>query len=76
MISKGFLYHMVRVKDLDSEIHPIESVPVMSVFSKVLPNDHPSIHPEGEIDFCIDFLPGTYPICIPFYQMTLAELKE
>ena len=27
MISKGFLYHMVKVYDLDSEIPPIESFP-------------------------------------------------
>ncbi len=27
MISKGFLYHIVKVYDLDSEIPPIESFP-------------------------------------------------
>ena len=32
MISKGFLYHIVRVQDLDSEVPLIESVPVVSEF--------------------------------------------
>ena len=43
MISKGCLYHILRIKDLDSEIHPIESVPVVCEFLEVFPNDLPSI---------------------------------
>ena len=35
MISKGCLYHIVRVPDLDSEIPPIESVPVVNEFLEV-----------------------------------------
>ena len=35
MISKGCLYHIVRVKDLDCEITPIESVPVVSEFFEI-----------------------------------------
>ena len=50
MISKGCQYHIVRVQDLDSEIPPIESVPVGSEFLEVFPNDLPSIPPEWEID--------------------------
>ena len=69
MISKGCLYHIVRVKDLDSEIPPIESVPAVSEFPKVFPNDLPDIPPEWEIDFDIDLLPDTNPISIPPYRM-------
>ena len=32
MISKGFLYHIVRFPDPDSEVPHIESVPVVSEF--------------------------------------------
>ena len=43
MISKGFLYNIVRVQYLDSEIPPIEFVPVVSEFPEVFPNDFPGI---------------------------------
>ena len=49
MILKRCLYHIVRVQDLDSEVHPIESVTVVSEFSEVFPNDLPDIPPEREI---------------------------
>ena len=39
MISKGCLYHISIVQDLDSEIPPIESFRVVREFSKVFPND-------------------------------------
>lgn len=32
MISNGFLYHSVRVNDLDSDVPPIKLVPVMIEF--------------------------------------------
>ncbi|TMX05241.1 hypothetical protein EJD97_000237 [Solanum chilense] len=69
MISKGCLYDIVRVQDLDSEIHPIQSVPVMSEFLEVFPNDLCGIPPEREINFGIDLLPEKNPISIPPYRM-------
>ena len=41
MISKGCLYHIVRVRDLDSEVPLIELVPIVREFPKVFPNDIP-----------------------------------
>ena len=67
MISKGCLYHIVRVQDLDSEIPPTESVPVVTEFLEGFPNDLPVIPPEREIDFGIVLLPDTNPISIPPY---------
>ena len=75
MISKGCLYHIIRVQDLDSKIPPIESVPVVNEFSEVFPSD-PGIPTEWEIVFGIDFLPETNPISIPPYRMAPAELIE
>ena len=43
IISKACLHHIVRVQDLDSEIPPIESIPIVSEFPKVFPNDLPII---------------------------------
>ena len=45
-VTKGCLYHIVRVKDLDFEIPPIESVPVVSEFPEVFPNDPHDIPPK------------------------------
>ena len=76
MISKGYIYHIVRVQDLDSEIPLIESVPVVSELPDVFPNDLPGISPEREIDFGIDFLPDTNLISILPYRMAPSKLKE
>ena len=72
MISKGYLYHLFRVKDSRSKTLTLESVPVVSEF----PEDHPGVPPEREINFGIDLLPDTQPISIPPYRMSLTELKE
>ncbi|KAH0709324.1 hypothetical protein KY284_010751 [Solanum tuberosum] len=76
LISKSCLSHIVRVKDFESEIPPLESVPVVKEFPEVFSNDLPGIPPEREIDFGIDLLSDTQPISIPLYQIALAELKE
>ena len=76
MISKGCLYHIGRFQFLDSEIHPIELVPVVREFLKVFLNDLSDIPPEREINFGIDLLVDTNPISIPPYGMASEELKE
>ena len=67
MISKGCLYHIVRVKNIDSKFPPIESVPILSEFWEVFPNDLRGISPEREIYFGIDFLTDKNTISIPPY---------
>ena len=62
MISKGCLYDIVRVQDLDSKAPPINLVPVLSEFPEVYPNELPNIPPEWEIYFGIILLPDTNPI--------------
>ncbi|KAH0658259.1 hypothetical protein KY289_027007 [Solanum tuberosum] len=76
MISKGCIYHLVRVKDVESETPPLESVPVGNEFLEVFPNDLPGLPLEWEIDFGIDLVLDTQPISIPPYIMALIELKE
>ena len=49
MTSKGCLYHIVRVQDLNSEIYAIESVPVVSEFSEDFPNDLPVFLSNGKL---------------------------
>ena len=76
MISKGYLYHLVRVKDSSLETPTLESVLVVCEFPKIFPKDLPGVPSEREIDFGIDFLQDTQPISILPYRMALAELKE
>ena len=65
MISKGYLYNLVRVKDSSSENPTIESVLVVSEFKEVFPKDVPRVPPVMEIDFGIVLLQNTQPISIP-----------
>lgn len=76
MISKGCLYHLVRVNDPSAESPSLQSVPVVNEFPEVFPEDLPGVPPDREIDFGIDVLPYTQPISIPPYRMAPAELRE
>ena len=76
MISKGYLYHLVRVKDSSLKTPTLESVPVVCEFPKVFPKDIPRVPPEREIDFGIDILPDTQTISVPPYRIAPGELKE
>ncbi|KAH0716653.1 hypothetical protein KY290_012914 [Solanum tuberosum] len=76
LIFKGCLYHIVRVKYLELEIPPLESVPVVKDISEVFSDDLPGIPPEREIDFGIYLLSDTQHISIPPNRMAPAELKE
>ena len=61
-VSKGCIYHLVRVNDSSVEIPPIQSVPIVREFQEVFPNDLPRIPLEREIDFGIDLIPDICPI--------------
>nr|XP_016463287.1 PREDICTED: uncharacterized protein LOC107786335 [Nicotiana tabacum] len=76
MISKGYIYHLVRVKDADAQIPTLQSIPIVNEFLEVFPEDLPGVPPNREIDLGIDLLPGTKLISIPPYRMAPAELKE
>ena len=76
LISRGCIYHIVRVRDDSVESPTLESIPVVSEFHEVFPKDLPGVPRDREIDFRIDVLPDTQPIPIPPYRMDHAELKE
>ena len=40
------------------------------------PDDIAGFHPEREMEFTIDLIPGTEPISIPPYRMAPVELRE
>ena len=68
MIAKGCIYHLVRVRDENSE------TPVVNEFIDVFSEDLPGIPSKREIEFGIDLLPDTQPISISPYHMAPAEL--
>ncbi|XP_070034287.1 uncharacterized protein [Nicotiana tomentosiformis] len=76
MISKGYIYHLVRVRDADAHSPTLQSVPIVYDFSEVFPEDLHGVPPDQEIDFGIYLLLGTKPISIPSYRMAPTELKE
>lgn len=46
MIGKGCMYHIVRVKDVESEFPSLKSVPLVREFLEAFPNDFPRIPPK------------------------------
>jgi hypothetical protein len=54
-------------------------VPVANEFADVFPEELPGMPPDRDIEFVIEFKPGTTPIYKTAYRMAtleLAELKE
>ncbi|XP_070029224.1 uncharacterized protein [Nicotiana sylvestris] len=76
MISKGYIYHLVRVRDAEAKPPTLQSIPVVNEFSDVFPDKLPGLPPKREIEFSIDVLPDTQSIFIPPYRMDPTELRE
>ena len=73
LVSKGCIYHIVRVNDSSVEVPPLQRFVIVSEFLKVFPDDLPLVPPEREIDFGINFIPDTRPISIPSHRMAPPE---
>ena len=59
LISKGCIYHLVRVKDIKSKTPTLQLVSIINEFFDVFSDDLPGIPPDREIEFGIDLLPDT-----------------
>ena len=55
------------MRDVSADTPTVESVLVVSDFPDVYLVDLPSMPPDRDIDFCIDLVLGTQPVCIPSY---------
>ncbi|XP_075103124.1 uncharacterized protein LOC142177942 [Nicotiana tabacum] len=53
IILKGYIYHLVRVHDMEVKSPTLQSVPVVNEFPDVFPDELPGLPPEREIDFAI-----------------------
>ncbi|WMV55510.1 hypothetical protein MTR67_048895 [Solanum verrucosum] len=76
LVSKGCVYHLVRINDSSVDIPYIKLVSVVKEFPEVFPDDLSGVPSEREIDYGIDLLPDTRPISIPPYKMALTKLKD
>ncbi|XP_070045890.1 uncharacterized protein [Nicotiana tomentosiformis] len=76
IVEKGCDVYLAYVRDVSVDTLTVESVLVVRDFANIIPADHPSMPPDRDIDFGIDFLPGTQHISIPPYRMAPIELKD
>ena len=72
MITKGYIYHLVHVQDIDARSLALWSIPIVSKFVDVFLDELPSIPLEWKFDFAIDMLPITQPISIFPYRLAPA----
>ena len=54
----------------------IEEVPIVQEYPDVFPKERPGMPPDRDIEFIIDFIPGTVPIAKRPYRMASTELAE
>jgi hypothetical protein len=71
--AKGVANH-AKVNQLDASQGP--EVLVVSKFPDVFPEELPGMPPDQDIEFVIELMPGTAPICKGPYRMTTPELVE
>lgn len=62
--------------DVEIKVHLLDSVPEVSMFFEVFPDEFPGIPLKREIDFGIDLLSDKKPISIPLYRMARDKLNE
>ncbi|XP_070057275.1 uncharacterized protein [Nicotiana tomentosiformis] len=65
MISKGYIYHLVRVRDLVAKTPTLQSVLMVYEFQDVFLDELPGLPPKRDIEFSIDVLPDTQSITTP-----------
>ncbi|CAN4090606.1 unnamed protein product [Withania somnifera] len=65
LMSKGYIFHLVRVRDMDVEPLTLQSIPVVNEFTNVFPEELPGLPLEKEVEFGIDLTQDTQPISIP-----------
>ncbi|KAK8935924.1 hypothetical protein KSP39_PZI014098 [Platanthera zijinensis] len=54
----------------------LEEIPVVRSFADIFPDNLPGLPPDQDVEFVIDFEPGTHPIAKAPYRMAPHELEE
>ncbi|WOH05987.1 hypothetical protein DCAR_0625410 [Daucus carota subsp. sativus] len=76
MLRQGCEAYIAYVIDKSQEPLKLENIPVVNEFPDVFPDELPGLPPDREIEFAIDFAPGTEPISKAPYRMAPVEMKE
>ncbi|XP_048427369.1 uncharacterized protein LOC125471209 [Pyrus x bretschneideri] len=67
LLEKGCQGYLAHVVLNDNVPNSVEDVRVVRHFSYVFPDDLPGLPPDRDVEFIIDFLPGTDPISLTPY---------
>ncbi|KAA3470808.1 DNA/RNA polymerases superfamily protein [Gossypium australe] len=70
---EAYLAYVLNTKMFELKL---ESVPVVSEYPDVFPEELHGLSPIREVEFGIDLVPGTLPISIALYRMAPTGLKE
>ena len=54
--------YLAVIRNVEAGTGAVKNVLVVCEFPDVFLEELPGLPPEGEIEFCIDVVPGTYPI--------------
>ncbi|KAJ3707978.1 hypothetical protein LUZ61_011683 [Rhynchospora tenuis] len=76
LMEAGSIAYLVTVIDLNSTKLDLSSIPIVSEYPYVFPEEISGLPPDREIEFPIELTPGTTPISKTPYRMAPAELKE
>ena len=76
LIDSGCNAYLAAVVYTATEVPEKNTIPVVSEFADVFPDEIIGLPPEREVEFGIELVPGTTPISKTPYRMALAELKE
>jgi len=76
LILKGYSAYFGHVRDTKVSIPPISSIPIVSEFEDVFPEEIPGLPPSREIDFHIELVPEAAPVSRAPYRLAPGELKE
>uniref|UniRef100_A0A2N9F185 Reverse transcriptase n=1 Tax=Fagus sylvatica TaxID=28930 RepID=A0A2N9F185_FAGSY len=76
MLWRGAVGYLAYVIDTEASEVKLEDIPVVWEFPDVFPKELPGLPLDREVEFSIDFLPGTGPISKAPYRMAPTELRE
>ena len=76
MITAGCSAYLASVVMAESEGSELRSIPIVSEYPDVFPEELPGMPPDREVEFCIELQPGTTPVARAPYRMAPAELRE
>ncbi|XP_078180783.1 uncharacterized protein LOC144574648 [Carex rostrata] len=75
-VMTGCTAYLAAIVYTDTEVPEMNTIPVVSEFVDVFPEEIVGLPPEREVEFGIEVVPGTTPISKSPYRMAPAELKE